>query len=177
MFGTARRTVVLAAIVALLVSSAGTAVAQSDDPEWESEVYDEFAGQVDKFNAQVGQIDLGPAGGRLAGASANLYVEGEDGTADFSFEMDEQNRITNVQREPTEGADLRITTTRETVREIAEANNSAATFRSAYASGDIDIQAGYSLSDAVTGKQGSVVKSVSNWGFWKAADAVKGFFG
>lgn len=177
MFGTTRRTVVLVALAALLVSSAGTAVAQSDDPEWESEVYDEFAGQIDVFNQQVGAIDLGPAGGRLAGSSANLYVEGEGGTADYSFEMDGRNRITNLQRDPVEDADLRITTSRETVREIANANNSAAKFRSAYANGDISIQADYSLGEAVSGQRGSAVKSVSNWGFWKAAGAVKGLLG
>jgi hypothetical protein len=179
MYDILRRAAVLVALVALIASSATVAVAQdaNADPEWEQEVFDEFSGKVDQFNAQIGEVNLGPAGDRLAGTTANLYVEDGAETADISFRMNEQNQIVDLSRDPNPDADLKITTDRETVREIASANNPAAKFRSAYASGDITIEANYSLGDAVSGKQGDVVKSVTNWGFWKATGALKGLLG
>ncbi|MFB6130688.1 MAG: hypothetical protein ABEJ28_07710 [Salinigranum sp.] len=178
MFGTVPRTVVLVVLATVVVSSAGLAVAQSNGgPSWEAQVYSQFSGQVSEFNKNVDNVDLGPAGKRLAGTSANVYVEGPDGTATFSFKMDENNHITDLSRDTVSEADLKITTSRATVEAIASSKNPAATFRSAYAKGDISIQADYGLGGAISGKHGGIVKGVTNWGFWKAAGIFKGFLG
>lgn len=158
-------------LAALLVSSVGAAPASAQEqPDWAQEAYDEFAGQVQLFNELVGEVDLGPAGDRLADRSVNVYVDGDDGTAVFSFAMDERNRITDLRQSARDDADLEVRTDRRTVERIASAENPAAAFRDAYQNGDISINTTGGFTGALTGGPSKIV----DWAFWTAAGVFKG---
>jgi len=169
MFSEARFTGALAAMltISVLLAGAGGALAQSDDPS-ASELFRQFSEMSDTFNEQIVEVDLGPAGDRLAGQTANVVIDTPDGQERFSFSMDEENRITNLQPTTVDDADLVVRTDAATVESIATSDTPAQAFRDAYRDGDITIKANYGLVEAAT--SGRIV----DWGFWTAADLFKG---
>jgi len=175
MFSQFRSSSVFVAILVAAVVVAGTGVAaaqaatvaQADEPA-ASGLYEQFAGMTESFNEGVADVDLGPAGDRLAGRTANVYVDTPEGREGFSFAMDERNRITNLQPRTVEDADLRMVTDRTTVRAIASADAPAAAFRDAYRTGDVTIRADFGAVEAATSGR------LLDWGFWTAADLFKG---
>ena len=122
-------------LVTLLAATAPAAVAQSESdsgsPEWSDEVYEAVSEMVPEYNERVSEIDLGIAGDQLADRRVNVYIEDGEGTAVYSFYMDDRNRIQDLQRGTHPDAQLKITTTREALVRIAEAEDPAAAFRSA----------------------------------------------
>ena len=154
--------------LSLLVAGSGGAVAQSDDPS-ASELFQRFSEMSDAFNEQITGVDLGPAGDRLAGQTANVYIETPDGEEGFSFAMDDQNRITNLQQTTVDDADLVVRTDAATVESIATSDTPAQAFRDAYRNGDITIKTNYGVVEAAS--SGRIV----DWAFWSAADVFRGF--
>ena len=164
--------IVSAVFVALLVASVGVAPTSAQaGPAWAQDAYDRFADRAPTFNEMVDGVDLGPAGDRLAGRSANVYVESDDGAAVFSFAMDEDNHVTDLRPEARDDADLEVRTDRATVEAIATADNPAGAFRDAYKGGDIAIGTTGGFTEAVSDGPSTVV----DWAFWTVADTLKGF--
>ncbi|MFB6250575.1 MAG: hypothetical protein ABEI27_02625 [Halobellus sp.] len=131
----------IGALLALLVITSGVATAQSgqsSQPDWADKAYDEFSGMVATYNESITQVDLGIAGDQLSNERVNLVVTDADGeTATFSFRMDNQLRMTELDQGPRSDATLRMSTDRETFNETLTADNPAAAFRDAVASGEI----------------------------------------
>lgn len=157
------------ALVVLSSALAGPAAAQSD-AEWEAELLDLFEKHSETFNENIDDVDLGPAEKRLAGKTVQAVVTNEDERMVFTFTMDENNHITDLEAGGADDPDLRMVTSKATIERVLNAENPAQEFRDAYAGDDIRIKAGYGLGTAVT--SGRVVE----WGFWTAADTFKGFF-
>ncbi|MFA1609621.1 hypothetical protein [Halobellus rubicundus] len=128
----------LATLLALLVVTSGLAVGQSDQPEWADEAFAEFGGMVAVYNESITAVDLGVAGDQLENERVNLVVTDADGaTATFSFRLDGQLRMTELDQGARSDATLRMSLDRETFDEIIAADNPAVVFRDAVAAGDI----------------------------------------
>lgn len=147
-------------VLGLLVGAAGPVAAQSDEPAWSDSLYDQFAGMVGEYNENVEPSDLGVASNLLAGKSVNIYVEGDGGTAVYSFTMDDGNRITDLSRERNPDAQLKMTTDRATVQRVSSSSNPAAAFQTAVESGDI----------VIGGEDGHLVEQVT----WGVVNALRG---
>jgi hypothetical protein len=142
----------LAVAFVVLFSSVGGVAAQSNNPEWGQELYEQVEGMQDQYNANADQVDLGPV--NLAG-TMNVYVNDGDEQATYSFTMNEDNEITSMQQGLDPTAPRKITTTRATLERIANSDNPAAAFRSAVLSGEIDI----------TGEDGELIETIK----WEVA--------
>lgn len=154
------------ALVTLLAAVAPGALAQTgsdaDAPPWSDEAYETVSEMVPKYNERVSEIDLGIAGDQLADRRANVYIEDGDQTAVYSFYMDEQNRIQDLQRGAHPDAQLKITTTRDLLEAVASADDPAAAFREAVRNDEIRI----------AGERGHPVEQVK----WTVVNAAKGLF-
>lgn len=164
------RLATLAVVAMLLVSSAGSVAAQSDEPEWAAELEATVDEMLPAYNEHAGDLDLGPLS--LSGTT-NVYVhdpdsdgdgvdDGDDGLATFHITMDSQNRITAFERGTSDDATRKLTTDRATLERIAAADNPAAAFRSAVANDDI----------VIAGEDGHFVESLK----WTIVNAFKGLF-
>jgi hypothetical protein len=157
------RTRWIAVLVALLVVSSGVAVAQddgADQPEWADQAFEDYSGMVDVYNQQITSVDLGIAGDQLSGERVNFVVTDDDGeTATFSFRMDNQLRMTELEQGPRSDATLRMSTDRETLERILDADNPAAAFRNAVTDGDVTFD-GLGTTNAV---KWVVINNVANF--------------
>jgi hypothetical protein len=130
----------IAALIALLVVTSGITSAQSDQPDWADSTFEEFEGMVSVYNESITSVDLGIAGDQLQGETVNLAVTDADGaTATFSFRLDGQLRMTELDQGERSDATLRMSTDRETLNETLNAENPAVVFRDAVADGDISL--------------------------------------
>ena len=133
----------LGVVLAALVVTSGVAAAQSgsdatDQPEWAEEAFAEYQDRVTAYNETITEVDLGIAGNQLAGERVNLVVTEDGSTATFSFRMDDQLRMTELEQGPRSDATLRMSTDRETFRRVLDADNPASAFRTAFSNGDIE---------------------------------------
>lgn len=139
---TTRRAIVALLVVTLVSSAiAHPAMAQSDQPDWADDLYEDAQSMVGTYNEQVTEADLGRAAGQLKGERINLVITDQSSgeTATFSFRMDEQLRITELDDAPREDATLRMTTDRQTVDRINSAEQPGQEFRDAVRNRDIEI--------------------------------------
>lgn len=152
------RRILLTIAVAVLLTSAATggAVAQSASGDG---LYESLEGMVPVYNENVDSVDLGPIS--LAGTS-NIYIQDGESVVTYSITMDDQNRITDLAESRDEDAKRKITTDRETITGLVEADNPAAAFRTAVANDDI----------VITGEDGQIVERIK----WTIINAFKGFF-
>ena len=156
------RLLTIAVVATLLVAvSSPAAVAQSDDDEWQTGLYDQFASSVGAFNANIDNVSLGVAGGQLANHRVNLYVTDGDERLVASFYMDGDNHITDVQRGAHEDASLRMATDRDTVESILASQTPAAYFRTAVADDRVVIR----------GERGNPIEQVK----WAVINVIKPF--
>lgn len=151
----------IAVVLAVLLASTATGAVAQSSPPWEQEVYDAVSEMIPAYNAGVASVDLGVAGDQLANRRVNVYVEDGDATAVFSFRTDADNRIEDFRRGAHPDAQLRITTTRETVVRVARADDPAAAFRGAVSGGDI----------AVRGESGHPIEQVK----WTVINTLRSF--
>jgi len=87
-----------------------------------------------------GDHDLGRAGTLLTGNVVNLHVTGPDGDETVvSFRITDEGRIEDVGAGAHSRAKIKMSTDRETMRSISDANNPGAAFRNAVQSGAIRI--------------------------------------
>jgi hypothetical protein len=120
----------LAAI--MLVSSAVAPAAAQSQPAWADSMYGDFSEMVPKYNENAGSLELGLANGLLEDQRVTIRVDSGSGTAYYWFDTDANKRITDHgQGEHPDGATLVIRTSRNTLSEIATADNPVASFRDA----------------------------------------------
>ncbi|TKX86984.1 hypothetical protein EXE43_05430 [Halorubrum sp. SS5] len=146
---------VLAVALLALVAATGGAVAQSSGDD----LYESLEEMVPTYNDNVDGINLGPI--NLAGTS-NIYVEDGDSTVTYAVTMDDRNRITGLSESPSDDAVRKITTDRETIRGIVDADDPATAFRDAVANDDI----------AISGESGQPIEQLK----WAVINAFKGSF-
>ena len=146
---------VLAVALLILVAATGGAVAQSSGDD----LYESVEEMVPAYNDNADSVDLGPI--NLAGTS-NIYIADGDSTVTYAVTMDDRNRITGLSDGPNGDAVRKITTDRETIQGIVDADNPARAFRDAVADDDI----------VITGESGQPIEQIK----WVVINAFKGFF-
>lgn len=142
----------------LVFSSVGGVAAQSDNPEWGQELFEEVEGMVGTYNDNIDSVDLGPVS--LAGTT-NIYVNDGSEQATYAVTMDADNHIENLQQGTDDAAKRKITTDRATLQNIANSPTPAAAFRNAVANDDI----------VITGENGQIIEQVK----WTVLNVLKGF--
>lgn len=159
------RSRILALLLALSVLLAGVpagSVAQSDDPAWADDLYQQLESMVDVYNDNVDSLDLPIGEGLLQSARVTVEISDSEGNVVYySFETDENKRITSISREAHENPTLRIITTRETMQEIATAQDPVAELGNEVMSGDVRLE-GVTFANAVLTTALEVVRSVAD---------------
>lgn len=112
----------------------------STPPQWAQSLYDRLSSHRVRYNENVGEADLGPAGDVLKNERINLYVTAEGSEAAFSFRMDRSNRINEFEPGPRDDATARMETDRKTIDRITDADDPVQAFRSAILEDNIRIQ-------------------------------------
>lgn len=139
-----RRTVVFLFAVSLVLMSATSGVAaQSAQPAWASDYYEQFEGMVSTYNEEIGTIvDSGSFGSRvLGGEIVNLRIEASDGTVGtFSFKFDDELRMTELSEGPRDDATVEMRVSKAKFDQIAGDDDPATAFSSAIRSGDIKVK-------------------------------------
>ncbi|WP_411964089.1 hypothetical protein [Haloferax sp. YSMS24] len=116
------RFVSLFLVVALVVSSAGPALAQESELSSEDmkAILDDG---VALYNANVDQLDVPFAKSLIAGKTVNVYIEDGDQTHVFSAVFQDDMQIADVATEPNPDATTRISTDRATLETIASSSD------------------------------------------------------
>ena len=130
----------LVVVTASLGVVAGSATAQSDQPQWAVETFDRMEDWVPTYNQQVSGEDFGVAASQLKNERVNLIVtdaNGETGTA--SFRTDSDLRIQEFSMGTRDDATIQMTTDRATINGILDSPSPANAFVNAIANGDVTI--------------------------------------
>lgn len=132
--------VALVVVVAAGSIVSGAALAQSDQPDWANELYEEMGPMVDRYNENVDADDAGVAGDQLKDENVNLVVSDANGTdASVSFHMNDQLQIEELSQGTRDDATMRMSTDRATMDTIIASDTPSSAFQSAITSGDISI--------------------------------------
>jgi hypothetical protein len=135
-----RLLLVVAVIFASTAFAVAPVVAQNESPDWGQDLYDEMGPMVDRYNENVDAGDAGLAGDQLKGETVNLVVADANGTdASYSFEIDDQLRISDLDDATRDDATLRMSTDRGTMDSIVDAEDPSTRFQNAITSSDITI--------------------------------------
>jgi hypothetical protein len=142
---------VLAVIVvlgALVVVPSGGVAAQSEgssSPEWADETFERLEDAVESYNARGGDPGV-LEGWFLRNARINLYVRDDDGVrAVYSLRLDDEARVTALERGRLEDPTLRVTTTKRTVDGIDAADDVEAEVGRSIRSGRIRVERVFEL--------------------------------
>ncbi|WP_277553433.1 hypothetical protein [Halobaculum limi] len=156
------RTLTLVVASLVLIAGAGAPVAaQSDRPDWSSEVFADLQTGFALYNDHSGDLDLGPLAGQLENKRVNLYISDGGETAVYSFRMTGEGKIVDLRESAHDDASLRMETDRSTMEGIAGSSNPANAFADAVVNDDIVIK----------GEQGNVVAQIT----WGVLNVLKGF--
>ena len=127
----ANRSVSLLLAVALVVSVAAPATAQSSPP-WADSLYDNFEEMVPTYNENTGTLNLGIGNSLLENQRVTVRVSEGSQVGYYWFDTDGDKRITATgQGEHPDGATLVVRTSRQTLTAVASADNPVAAFRQA----------------------------------------------
>jgi hypothetical protein len=136
----ARFVTLLLSTLLVIAAGTGTTVAQSGQPEWAGDLYDDFDAMVPAYNDQVDPDDYGPLAGQLRNERVNMVVTDTDGSqATASFELDADLQIHDQRPETRSDATLKLSTDRDTMTQILNSETPSADFQAAVADGDIRI--------------------------------------
>lgn len=130
-----RRSALSGVFVVLLITvavSGGTAQPEiAEQPEWSDSVFERLDDAVAEYNAR--DYDANFIERRLSrNARINLYVSDEsDATAVYSLRLDHELKVTEVERGPLEDPTIRVETTKATVEDVSNADNSMKAVRGA----------------------------------------------
>lgn len=141
----------------LVFSSVGGVAAQSDNPEWGQELFEEVEGMQDKYNANADEVNLPVS---IAG-TMNVYVNDGDEQATYSFTMNADNEITSMQQGLDSDAPRKITTDRAVLQRIADSDNPAAAFRNAVMNDEI----------VISGEEGQTLEQIK----WAVVNFLKDY--
>jgi len=128
--------------LALVLVAGGGAVAQGGDPAWAEAVHDDLERGAAAHNEWVEREDPEFTGDRLAeNERAEVTVRDDAGAeAMYSLRTDEEMRITDVARGPTEGETVRMFASKPALERALRSENPGEAFGEALASGDIRVE-------------------------------------
>lgn len=132
----------LAVLFLVVGVAAGGAVAQADDPAWADEVHADLERGAATHNAWVEREEPSFVGDRFAeNEHVTLTVSDEgDAAAVYSVHTDDEMRVTDVNRGPARDETMRAFASKPALEDVAQADNPAAAFGDAVASGDIRVE-------------------------------------
>jgi hypothetical protein len=140
--------VVLVVLGALVVGLSGGVAAQSDEsssPEWADETFERLGDAVEEYNARGGDPGV-IEGWLLRNARVNLHVSDDEGArAVYSLRLDDEARVTALERGRFEDPTLRVTTTKRTVDGIDTSDDVEAEVRRGVQSGRIRVERVFEL--------------------------------
>lgn len=126
-------------LAAALVATAGTA--QTDRPEWETDLFEKIERAADEYNTRGGFSESSSVERwLLRSARINLHVREGESTATYSFRIDERLRVTEFRRGGRDDSSFRVRTTRETVERIVAADNKDAAIHRGIRTGRIRVE-------------------------------------
>ena len=130
-----------ALVIAGAGAVAGPATAQSGQPAWADDLFDEMGPMVETYNANINASELGMAADQLRNQNVNLVVTdvANDTTATVSFRMDSQLKIQELEQGSRDDATLEMSTDKATMDSIIAADNPAVAFQNALTPPDSDI--------------------------------------
>lgn len=115
-------------------------VAQSDQPDWAADMFDRMEPMVETYNENINADDAGIAGDQLKNEKVNLIVTDANGTtAEASFRLDGRLRMQELSEGTRDDATMKMSTDRETIERIIDANDPSSAFQTAITDDDISI--------------------------------------
>lgn len=157
----------IALVVAAIGAVATPVAAQSDQPGWAVEMFEDMQPMVETYNANVDADDFGILAGQLRGENVNLVVDDPaNGTeASLSFTLDNELRMQEVELGTRDDATIRMSTDKATMDRIIASDAPETEFQSAVVDDDITIS-GIGVVDSVKWMAVNIV-----------ADVLRGIFG
>jgi len=137
----ARVVVGLVVVVAAMGAVATPAAAQSDQPDWAVELFEDMGPMVGTYNENVDASDFGFVAGQLQGENVNLVVDDPaNGTeASVSFTLDNDLRIQELELGTRDDATIQMSTDKATMDRIIASGNPSTEFKNAVLNDDITI--------------------------------------
>lgn len=131
----------LVVVVATVGAVATPAAAQSDQPDWAVQMFEDMGPMVEKYNENVDVDDFGFVAGQLQNEKVNLVVnDPANGTdASMSFRLDGELRMQELELGTRDDATIRMNTDKVTMDRIIAANDPASRFISAVHNDNITI--------------------------------------
>ncbi|MDR9430431.1 MAG: hypothetical protein RI568_06985 [Natronomonas sp.] len=128
-------------VVAAVGAVATPAAAQSDQPDWAVEMFEDMQPMVETYNENVNRDDFGFMATQLQDQDVNLVVDdpANGSEASVSFTLDDDLRMQEVELGPRDDATLRMDTDKATMDEIIASDSPEAEFRFAVVNDDITI--------------------------------------
>jgi hypothetical protein len=129
----------------LVVAAAGAvatpAVAQSDQPDWAVQMFEDMGPMVETYNANVDVSDFGFMAGQLQGEKVDLVVDDPaNGTeASVSFTLDDDLRMQELAMGTRDDATIQMSTDKATMDRIIASATPATEFKNAVLDEDITI--------------------------------------
>ena len=157
----------LAVVLATAGAVATPAAAQSDQPDWAVQMFEDMEPMVETYNDNVNPGDFGFLAGQLQGEKVNLVVDDPaNGTeASVSFSMNDDLQMQELALGTRDDATIRMRTDKATMDRIIAANNPVSEFRLAVRDDDITIS-------------GIGTVSVVKWAVFNVVgDVLRGIFG
>jgi hypothetical protein len=128
-------------VVAAVGAVATPAAAQSDQPDWAVEMFEDMQPMVETYNANVDPDDFEFMAGWLQDQNVNLVVDdpANGSEASVSFTMDDDLRMQEVELGSRDDATIRMDTDKATMDEIIASDAPEMEFRAAVHNDDITI--------------------------------------
>lgn len=145
---TGRKAIPVVFVVLLTVGLiAGSGVAQTDRPEWSTDLFESLQDAVEGYNSRIEADDTGfLEQWLLRNARVNLYVTGPDESeAVFSFRTDDRLRVTQLRQGKHAEPTLRVRTSRAAINRIADAEDKHAAISSEFWAGRIRVKRIYPI--------------------------------
>lgn len=169
--------VAVALLVALSFTVGATPVtAQSDQPAWADALFADLQDMQPRFNDNVGDADMNFAErqvyNQIKGNVINVYFVNTDVV--FSFRMQSDGTITDLQQSKRDDATLKMRMTRATAENLVAQDNPVPPFVEAVQNGKVvDQGSGTTVQGIViNGEDGKPIKQAT----WVVINTVKGLF-
>jgi hypothetical protein len=161
----ARVVVSLVLVVAAAGAVASPATAQSDQPDWAVQMFEDMGPMVETYNANVDASDFGIMAGQLQGENVNLVVDDPaNGTeASVSFTLDTDLRMQELELGTRDDATIQMSTDKATMDRIIASSGPSTEFKNAVVDDDITISGIGTVSQvkwAVINIVGSVLQGI-----------------
>ncbi|RLM89410.1 hypothetical protein [Haloarcula sp. Atlit-7R] len=139
--GFTRMIVSLMLVVAAVGAVASPVAAQSDQPDWAVQMFEDMGPMVETYNANVDPEDFGFIAGELQGEKVNLVVDDPaNGTeASVSFSMNNALQMQELALGTRDDATIQMNTDKATMDRVIASNNPTVEFKNAVTAGEISV--------------------------------------